>query len=103
MQDVKKIERVLFYGLTVEALIEQLQDCPPEAKVVFRSDYGDHCHTIQALPICEVAPLDATEEILVDNAGYSASGVAIQQIEIDDDADEDIIASRHHFDVVVLG
>ena len=45
------VERALAHGLTVAELIEALQDMPEDAIVVFGSDYGDICHTEQALVV----------------------------------------------------
>ena len=48
-QNQTKIDRALARGMTVAQLIEALQDMPDDAVVVFGSDYGDICHTEQAL------------------------------------------------------
>lgn len=67
--------RQLRNALTVAQLIEALQECNPEAKVVFTCDYGDHCHTQQALPLEEVRDLDFCERL--ENSAYSQSGLAL--------------------------
>jgi hypothetical protein len=50
--------------MTVLDLIEALQDLPEDAVVVFGSDYGDICHTEQALVVRRVEELDAETERL---------------------------------------
>lgn len=66
--------------ITVAELTELLQDQEPTAKVVFAADYGDHCHTMQALPL-----RGDIEEVTVAESGYSTSGFAI----VDEDEDDD--------------
>ena len=71
-------------SLTVQELIEELQTMPADAHVVFESDYGDICHTQQALPVMDVAELiDGMERL--EKSAYSRSGVAIEQRDPTDD------------------
>ena len=81
------VERALARGLTVAELIEALQDMPDDAIVVFGSDYGDICHTEQALVVSQVEELDEATERL-DVSAYSHSGIAIEKRD-DDERDED--------------
>jgi len=77
--------RLIRRGITAQELREELAECDPNAIVVFACDYGDICHTKQALPISRVEELD--ENALYESA-YSNSGVAVVDDE-DDDDDED--------------
>ena len=45
-------------GLTVAELIDELSTHDPEAIVVFACDYGDICHTQQAMPVSSADELD---------------------------------------------
>jgi phosphopantothenoylcysteine synthetase/decarboxylase len=75
-------------GMTVRDLIDELSTHDPEAIVVFACDYGDICHTQQALPVSSAAELDTDEERVVGSA-YSHSGLAVEELESDDADDED--------------
>jgi hypothetical protein len=78
--------------MTVQELIDELEGMNPEAIVVFGSDYGDHCHTEQALPVrCvdEIGPDEVIEE-----SAYSNSRRAIKH-------DTDVAGTREQ-DVVIL-
>ncbi|HEX4055483.1 MAG TPA: hypothetical protein VHX86_14560 [Tepidisphaeraceae bacterium] len=83
-QKQNEIDRVLARGMTVAQLIETLQDMPQEAVVVFGSDYGDICHTEQALIVREVVEVDPTTERL-ETSAYSHSGIAIESLDADED------------------
>jgi len=77
----------LCHALTVEQLIEALQDQNPDSVVVFACDYGDHCHTKQALPVESVEKLyDQIKE-----SGYSQSGLAICEEDSEDFGDQHIV------------
>ena len=100
-QNHTKIDRALAGGMTVAQLIEALQDMPEDAVVVFGSDYGDICHTEQALVVTKVEELDDATERLEASA-YSHSGIAIEPIvdateaggdeaSVDDDANHLVI------------
>jgi hypothetical protein len=82
----EKIASKLDRTMTVRDLIEALEDQDPDAYVVFADDYGDYCHTIQALLVNEVEPIDGK---LALNRGYSESGLEIVCDEADDDQDGD--------------
>jgi hypothetical protein len=69
------VENNLCRGLTVAQLIEELQEMEPDAVVLFTCDYGDHCHTRQALPIESV---EASEQRRLSKSGYSHSGIAFK-------------------------
>lgn len=72
--------------LTVAELIEILEECRQDAPVVFASDYGDHSHTEQALPI-----KGEVEQTMIQPSAYSDSGWAIAT---DDTEDEDEVESE---------
>jgi hypothetical protein len=74
--------------MTVADLIAALVDFDPKAEVMLTSDYGDHCHTEQALEIEDV------EEVALEKSGYSATGWAVPSDEEDEDDDEEEEAPR---------
>ena len=78
---MNKIEQVLNRGLTAAQLIEALRDMSAEAVPLFVLDYGDYCHTQQALPVTEVRGLEEAE--VIQESAYSKSGLALE--EVDDD------------------
>lgn len=100
----KQMERFLTRNKTVAQLIEELQNLPQDAIVVFQSDYGDYTHTQQALPIKDVDLIPASA--LYPNDGYSRSGVAIRDDQDDEDREEaegiECDDPRHLVEVVVL-
>ena len=61
----------VFRTVTVQELIETLQEEDPESMVAFASDFGDHCHTQQVHSIKGVV-----EEIGLYQTAYSESGWA---------------------------
>lgn len=96
------IIRQLGNAFTVAQLIEELQQYPEEALVVFATDYGDHCHTKQALLVGNVE--HTTSSCIYDSA-YSNSGLAIREEtdrEDDQDDDESDDADLNEVDVVFL-
>ena len=74
-----EIYRALAQGMTVAQLIEALEDMPEDAVVVFGSDYGDICHTEQALIVGQIDEIDPCTERLETSAD-SHSGIAIESI-----------------------
>jgi hypothetical protein len=68
--------------MTVGQLIEALEDMPEDAVVVFSSDYGDICHTEQALVVRTVEELDESERL--EASAYSHSGIAIESLDDDE-------------------
>lgn len=88
---MSKVQRVVASGMTVARLRDKLEGCPDEAVVVFVCDYGDHCHTPQALPVCSVE-----EEGRLYETAYSESGVALRDEGDERGTDDD------HAEVVVL-
>lgn len=64
--------------ITVATLRRLLENEDDDALVVFTADYGDICHTPQALPL-----RGRIEEVTIEKSGYSHSGYAIV------DADEE--------------
>ena len=96
-QNQNEIDRTLAGGLTVAQLIEALEDLPDDAVVVFGSDYGDICHTEQALVVGRVDEIDSGTE-RIETSAYSHSGIAIEPIvdaaECDDDTPAAEDASR---------
>lgn len=77
--------------MTVRELIEALEREEQSSEVYFACDYGDRCHTMQALSVDKVDVRDLRE------SAYSASGKAL--FIPDEDDDEEDITQR---DVVVL-
>jgi hypothetical protein len=65
--------------MTVGDLIDALQDMPEDAVVVFGTDYGDICHTEQALVVRRVDEIDSSTE-RIETSAYSHSGIAIEPI-----------------------
>ncbi len=78
-QNDNRISRKLSNALTVEELIDELQNYPKDAKVVFACDYGDYCHTQQALPIETCDEIDLSNE-RIEESGYSRSGLALENL-----------------------
>jgi hypothetical protein len=66
--------------ISVREMLEVLENEDPDALLIFTSDYGDHSHTDQALPI-----EGTVEEVLIEKSAYSNSGFALAT----DDDDED--------------
>ena len=98
-----KVQRTLGGALTVGELIEILQGCPEDARIVFTCDYGDYGHTQQALPVRAVGSLDEQGGTL-QPSGYSQSGLAISRSDDEDDEDADRPATDAESgpDVIVL-
>lgn len=63
-------------AMTVDDLIGELKDMDPNSVVVFTCDYGDHCHTTQALPVRRVENLTCDDYLA--NSGYSLSRVSLE-------------------------
>lgn len=84
---INKSHKKFENAFTVKELIEELEQFDPDAVVLFASDYGDHGHTTQALPIESVDNLGY--EQIIEKTAYSKSGLAI--VEYDDVEDEDDI------------
>ena len=100
--NTKQVERILNRGLTVAELLDVLESCNPDARVVFVCDYGDHCHTQQALPVGEAEELHHDYDELRESA-YSQSGLALcERRRDDDDEDDEPGHGGQNFDVVVL-
>lgn len=76
--------RLFQNAMTVEEMIDELSHMDPEAVVVFESDYGDICHTRQALMVESVSELPE-DQILCRNDGYSRSGVEIMSLDEEDE------------------
>jgi hypothetical protein len=101
-QNQTKIDRALARGMTVAQLIEALQDMPEDAVVLFGSDYGDICHTEQALVVRGVEELDVETERL-ETSAYSHSGIAIEPIVDATEADDaEASAAEDAHQVVIL-
>lgn len=79
-------EKKMSKGLTVNELLIELQDLVDngdgDKEIYFGCDYGDYCHTEQALPIKYV------EEGTLRDSAYSHSGKAFESND-EDDFDED--------------
>jgi len=70
----------LAQGMTVRELMDELSAYNEDAIVVFACDYGDHCHTLQALPINSV---DELGDRVIDKSAYSLSGLEIAEDDMD--------------------
>ena len=68
--------------ITVARLIDLLEGESPDALVIVSTDYGDHHHTPQALPL-----RGELETVTVEKSAYSNSGYAIAEPEDGDDED----------------
>jgi hypothetical protein len=90
----EKIARKLKDAMTVEQLIEELQEMPMDAQVVFTCDYGDLSHTQQALLVTGCRELDSANEYL-DESGYSQSGLSLERF-------TDVILEIQSEQVVIL-
>lgn len=77
------IERKLEQTITVEELIEALQEMDPKDRVVFASDYGDHMHTQQVHLI-----RGNIVDYPVRESAYSSSGLALYTGDPEDQDDE---------------
>jgi len=67
--------------MTVRDLMEELEGMDPDSAVVFTCDYGDHCHTQQALPVESVDQVYGSD---FRESAYSKSGIAIVQDDRED-------------------
>lgn len=78
--------------ITVGQLKQMLDDFNDDAKIVFADDYGDYCHTTQALTIQSVYSLKRDGQKL-EKTAYSKSGYAIvnnyDDSDYDDEEDDD--------------
>ena len=63
-------------AMTVEELMGDLQNMPPEAKVVFVCNYGDYHRTQQALPVQSV---DEESSLNLVDSAYSQSRMALEE------------------------
>jgi len=81
-----RTDQFLARTMTVEQLINELRFHPSDTPVVFACDYGDHCHTQQALRPKDVDLVDAS---LVVSSGYSQSGFAVDDEPEDDEPEDD--------------
>jgi hypothetical protein len=80
------VQRILERGMTVADLIEELKTFEPDARVVFTCDYGDMCHTQQALPVESINRVKEYQRI--EESAYSKSGIALQDFN-EDHCDEE--------------
>jgi len=65
-------------AMTVGELKRILRDIPNDVPVVASADYGDYCHTMQALPILGCVP---TGDESIRESAYSRSGFAFDEDE----------------------
>jgi hypothetical protein len=96
-----EVDRALAHGMTVAQLIEALQGMPEDAVVVFASDYGDICHTEQALVVGQVDEIDPSTERL-ETSAYSHSGIAIEPIVNAAEGEDESPAEEETTGVVIL-
>jgi hypothetical protein len=87
MRTIETTDRWLRNAMTVQDLINAIEDCPRDAKVLFTCDYGDYSHTQQALPVEDANILDERQRLV--ESAYSHSDMAVESIDEDDDYDED--------------
>lgn len=78
---MKKVTRELSRAWTVADLRTELEGLPEDTPVLFVCDYGDHCHTQQALPVRGIEVVQASR---LSESGYSQSGIALSCEEEDD-------------------
>lgn len=78
------VDRKLRNAITVADLISTLEGMDPETVVLFACDYGDHCHTQQALPVTNVEGMRVAD---ITESAYSQSG--LQLVESDDEDEID--------------
>jgi len=84
-------ERVKRSTITLQELVDELTDYLEEhgdKPVLITSDYGDHCHTEQALGVKEVSFCH------VEQSAYSSSGYAVIQNSLGEDDEESVIVLR---------
>jgi hypothetical protein len=86
----REVRQLLDQALSVEELIDILQQFDGDAKVVFGSDYGDITHTMQATAVTSCEELGSLSSTLVESA-YSNSGVAIEEGEDDEQVEYEVI------------
>lgn len=79
-----EIKLMLQQAVTVQWLLDELSHMPPDARVMFSCDYGDHCHTEQLLPVGNTTEFDPDEQKIYKTA-YSNSGLAVSDIDEEDD------------------
>ena len=97
--NTERVIRTLQQGMTVSDLIEELKNQEEDAIVVFGCDYGDHCHTTQALPVQTVTHLSDGDEVgnaqRIEESGYSQSGLSVQCFHGDHDEGETLKDWEH--------
>lgn len=71
--------------MTKAELIEALDHVDDDSPIVFVCDYGDYCHTMQALGITVV-----TDDQFLEKSAYSHSGMALIEGEVDDEDPDDV-------------
>jgi CRISPR/Cas system-associated protein Cas10 (large subunit of type III CRISPR-Cas system) len=69
-----KLNNTLSLQEVIDELEELKEEYGPDAQVVFGCDYGDICHTQQALQINQVEAVNANK---IAESAYSNSGFAI--------------------------
>lgn len=82
---------VLNDSMTVQELINHLQGCDPEAKVVFHYNYGDYGHTEVADVVSDV------EMIQVRYSDYHRMLTVVENNDVFNDDEADLV------DAVVIG
>lgn len=86
-------------GMTVAQLIEQLEDLPAGAVVVFTCDYGDYGHTQQALTVGNVDEYSSSD---FHESAYSKSGIAMNKDDRDDDDGDDDDGDSDEAEIAVV-
>lgn len=75
--------------ITKAELLEALEELNDDDKIIFTTDFGDHHHTPQALPL-----RGEVEEVRITKSAYSNSGFALEE---EDDDEEDCDERQTYF------
>ena len=87
--DRKEIDRKLNRAMTVRQLLSELEQLNENAIVGFSSDYGDHCHTRQFLPVRTLRVTEWGSTDALENSAYSQSGLALVERSCEDEVEDD--------------
>jgi len=86
-----RVQRVMDDAMTVGQLLKVLDGLDKDTPVLFACDYGDRCHTMQALKVKSANTFDS--DVLHESA-YSNSGVSFNEDdfrELDDGEEERVV------------
>ena len=82
----EEIKRAMDRAMKVSDLIAELQGLDEDAPVFFVCDYGDYCHTQQALLVKDVEQVKSEN---IETSAYSHSGVKLE-LESPDEYEEHV-------------